>query len=239
MNIDQRAILAAHNNADWYEAMFTSHNLRFDRRSYAFIGHDKPPPYYSNLTILDPSNAHLVPQELSKLAQTFDGALGLKDSFCLLELKESGFEVLFEASWIWRQPEKTSMPNGWDVVSNGQELQDWEKAWKHNGSPTDQRIFPESLLSRSDVFFLGRKEGNKFTAGCIANTSDDCIGLSNVFAETPSQNSFIDAANATSSIASQKPVVGYESGADLGLAMSSNFQSVGKLRILVTRCAQF
>lgn len=98
MDIAQRAIIAAHNNADWYEAMFTSHRLRFERQSYAFIGHDKPPPYYSNRTTLDPQNAHLIPEELSKLAKSFEGAIGLKDSYCLLDLEENDFEILFEAS---------------------------------------------------------------------------------------------------------------------------------------------
>lgn len=97
------------------------------------------------------------------------------------------------------------MPAGWDVIKTDQDLLEWEKAWKLNGSPTDKGMFPQSLLSRSDIFFLGCKDDNRFTAGCIANTSKDCIGLSNVFAETPSHHAFFDATSAVSAISNQKP----------------------------------
>ena len=70
----------------------------FERVPYAFVGHDRPPPYYSNLTTLDPDHTYAIPQELARFALKFGGVLGLKDSFCLLELEKNGFETLFEAS---------------------------------------------------------------------------------------------------------------------------------------------
>lgn len=100
MSVDQRAIMAAHNNADLYEAMFSSQGLRYQRLPIAFVGRDRPPPYYSNLTTLSPDRTDEVTEHIRVLARRFDGAVGVKDSFCRLELEAQGFETLFGASWI-------------------------------------------------------------------------------------------------------------------------------------------
>lgn len=100
-------------------------------------------------------------------------------------------------------------------------------------------MFPDLLLDREDVIFLGRLEAGRFTGGCIANLSNECVGLSNVFAESPSQRSFAEAANAASSVGGRFPLVGFESGAELDHALSAGFQAVGKLRILAAKGARF
>jgi len=237
--IDERAICGARNNADWYEAVFSTHGLRYRRVGFAFVGEDVPPPYYSNLTVLSPDENTKVLTELAKLASKFDGTLGLKDSFCQLELGPNGFETLFEASWVWRAPRQVTMPLGWETLSNGNDLRMWEESWKQNGSPTDRLMFPETLMARGDVTFLGRKANGRFIAGCIANRSADSIGLSNVFAETPSEAFFAQAADAAASIDAALPVVGYESGDELVFADQAKFEEVGQLRILVTGRAEF
>ena len=115
----------------------------------------------------------------------------------------------------------------------------WEEGWRKNGSPTDQRIFPEPILSRSDVFFLGRKSNGRFLSGCIANLSDGSVGLSNIFSESSSEDVFAEAADAVSAVNGDLPVVGYESGPELEHAARSGFDIVGDLRVLVSRNAEF
>ncbi len=239
MTVDDRAICGAKNNADLYEAVFSAHDLRYRRLAFAFVAEDVPPPYYSNLTVLSPDeNANILP-ELSKLAKHFDGTLGLKDSFCQLDLSLNGFETLFEACWLWRAPRQVSTPAGWEKLCNANDLLMWEESWKRNGSPTDQRMFPENLLARDDVNFFGRKANDRFIAGCIVNRSADSMGLSNVFAETPSEAFFAQAADTAASVDSDLPVVGYESGDELVFAHQAEFHTVGQLRILATRQAEF
>ena len=103
---------------------------------------------------------------------------------------------------------------------------------------SEVRMFP-ALLARPDVFFLGEKAQGRFLAGCIANRSRDCIGLSNVFAETPSPDAFAEAADAVSALARDLPVVGYESGPMLDNAALAGFDRVGDLRVLVSGNARF
>jgi hypothetical protein len=131
------------------------------------------------------------------------------------------------------------MPDGWEVVRYPGDLALWEDSWKSSGSPAALRMLPASLLARDDVFFLGRGNNGRFDVGCIANRSTDCVGLSNVFADQPSQHSFSQAADAVSAICQELPVVGCESGNELTFAKNAKFDLVGPLRILVTRTARF
>ncbi len=236
--VDERAICGARNNADLYESVFSVHGLEYHRSAYSFVADDVPPPYYSALTVLSPNDAAIM-SELANLARRLGGVMGIKDSFCRLDLASNGFETLFEASWIWRSPRQVTIPAGWEVVKEASDLLLWEDGWKRNGSPTDKRMFPDAFLARDDVVFLGRKIEGRFVAGCIANRSDDCVGLSNVFAETSSQIVFSQASDAAAAVGGNVPVVAYESGAKLEYANQADFDTVGQLRVLVTRNAEF
>jgi hypothetical protein len=237
--LDERAICGARNNADWYEAVFSVHGLRYHRAAYAFVADEVPPPYYSNLTVLSPDENAAITSELADMADRHNGFMSLKDSFCQLDLAKNGFETLFEAFWIWRSPRQVVIPAGWEIVKKADDLLLWEEGWKRNGSPTDQRMFSEAFLEHSEVVFLGIKTDGRFVAGCIANKSNDSVGISNVFAETPSQLIFSQAADAVSAVFGDLPVVGYESAGELMYAKGADFDLVGKLRILVTRNATF
>lgn len=239
MRVDPRAVIAANNNADLYAAMFGSHGLAYDRLPYAFAGKDRPPPFYSNLTVLAPGHGDEIVVQLRALAQKFNGSIGLKDSFCELELQANGFEVLFGASWIWREAGLQPGANTWERIEDEAGLELWEQAWKKSGSPTPQRMFTAKLLARPEMVFLGHRQDGEIGSGCIANISGTCAGISNVFSRSPSGNVFAQATAAVAAVAPHLPIAGYESGADLGHARKAGFETVGDLRILVTRAARF
>lgn len=239
MGVDERAVVAANNNADLYEAVFKSHGVGFERLPYAFVGKDEPPPYYSNLTVLSPDRTDEVLSVLGGLARQFNGGLCLKDSFCELELHDKGFDVLFEASWIWREPGNASGPGDWQRIDNPHDLEIWEEAWKETGSPAQRRIFNEAILAMPDINFFGLKNNGRFDAGCIGNKSADCLGISNVFSRTSSSGVFADAAAVVAMIDESLPVTGYEAGMDLENALRAGFETVGDLRILVAKAAVF
>jgi len=237
--VDQRAIIAANNNAHLYEAMFDAHGLRHTRLPFAFLGQDAPPPSYSNLTILAPNQQDDCRAEIAKLAQVFAGRVGLKDSFCQMELAANGFTPLFKASWLWREASASADPGNWQTVETPADLLLWEQAWKSSGSPTPQCMFPPQLLCHPDVHFLGEFFDGAFQAGCIANRSADCIGISNVFAATPSAATYPRATAAVAALDPNLPIVGYESGDDLDRALTAGFETTGTLRILVAENARF
>lgn len=239
MAIDPRAVVAANNNGDLYAAMFGAHDLAFERLPYAFVGRDRPPPYYSDLTVLLPDHGQDIIAQLGALSEQFGGIVGLKDSFCELELEANGFETLFDASWIWREAGRHAAAADWLRIEDEAGLLEWEAAWKRGGSPTQQRMFRAELLERPDIVFLARRDGDAIIAGCIANVSDACVGISNVFARSPSDDVFAEAAAAVASVAPHLPIAGYESGQDLEQARNAGFETVGALRILVARNARY
>ena len=238
MGVDARAILAAGNNADLYVAMFASRGLGYERLPYAFVGKDRPPPYFSNLTVLAPEHSDDIRMLLGSLAAKFNGEIGLKDSFSELELQANGFETLFGASWIWRDAGLQTSPNSWERIETDADLDLWEAAWKKAGSAAPDRLFSADLLNRNDIIFLAHRIGGVIQAGCIANISAACIGISNVFT-TRSQEVFAQAAAAVAGLAPHLPIAGYESGDDLGDARRAGFVTVGDLRILVAKAARF
>ncbi len=239
MRVDPRAIIAAGNNADLYAAMFASRGLAYERLPYAFVGKDRPPPYYSNLTVLAPGHADDIVVHLRSLAAKFNGAVGLKDSFGELDLQGNGFEWLFGASWIWRDAVPQTGPSDWERIETEADLELWEAAWKQAGSPAPGRLFAPGLLKRKEIVFLAHRVDGLIEAGWIANISEKCIGISNVFALAPSQDVFTQAATAVAGVAPHLPIAGYESGDDLGHARKAGFVTVGDLRILVAKAARF
>lgn len=231
---DPRAVMAARNNADLYRAVFASQSKRFDLRPYAFVALDPPPAYYSALTILSPGHAEEIAVELDHLSRQLGGEVGFKDSFCEFPPNRPDLHPLFEASWLYH-PAMAGTAEGWHRVETAEALWRWEAAWKGNGSPTDAVMFGPALLDRPDIAFLAKADGAAIVAGCIANLSADCIGLSNVFAVAEGRDAFAEAARATAALRPDLPLVGYAYGAELEHALAAGFAPTGPLRVFLKR----
>lgn len=232
---DDRTIIAASNNADLYEAAFRSWGLRYVRQPFAFVGTDPPPPFYSNLTVLSPRCGGQVMGELQAVAQRFDGSVCFKDSFCEFELPTIGFQLLFNASWIWKPAKSSCCPKGWSRVDSPDELERWELAWKRSGSRTHARMFRDAMLEYPDFAFLGKMEGAEFVCGCIANVSDAAVGISNLFSTCRLRNVFAEATLAVASFAPRLPIVGYARGPQLEAALQAGYETTGGLRVMIAK----
>lgn len=121
--VDPRAVMAAANNADLYEAIFRAHGTDFKRSNDAFIGREQPPPYYSNLTVLRPDRGDQIVGHLRDIGEICEGGIGFKDSFSEYDSRNQGFRVLFEAAWLWRPSEPADFPEGWSRIDNPSALQ--------------------------------------------------------------------------------------------------------------------
>ncbi|WP_246647830.1 hypothetical protein [Rhizobium laguerreae] len=96
----EKARICAANNADLYQAMFRAHGLP-DQRTSAFWSSDAiAPPYYSNMTTLDPDATEEQLIEIGRLTDRLGRRPGFKDGFSRLDLVNKGFQLLFSASWI-------------------------------------------------------------------------------------------------------------------------------------------
>ncbi|MBY3464220.1 hypothetical protein HFN80_09370 [Rhizobium laguerreae] len=232
-DLDKARICAA-NNADLYQAVFRAHGLP-DQRTNAFWSSDATaPPYYSNMTTLDPDATEEQLVEIGRLTDRFGRRPGLKDGFSRLDLGNKGFQLLFSASWIWAEPHKISLPapQDWTRIRDAAALDCWEHSWKESGSPTDAHVFTPALFVDPDIHIYGRSTSGGFDAGCIVNRSPEAVGISNIFSLTGTPQAFRDAVSlATVAFSPDLPLVGYDRGAALDEMTKLGFRSVGELRI--------
>jgi hypothetical protein len=233
-----RAKLCAANNADLYQSVFRAHGIGDQRNAAMWWSEEPAPPYYSNLTTLDPDAYDIQSETVAGLKSTLGRSFSVKDGFCRLDLEASGFRQLFSATWIWAEAEQFAsrshnhLPRGWRRIGDVASLDIWETAWTAGGSPTHMRVFPQAILDDPGIVVLGRAAAEGFDAGCIANLSQGAIGLSNVFSiAEPAPAVFEEAALAVSAVAPGRPLVGYEHDEALVAAQAAGFQPVGALRI--------
>lgn len=221
-----KAIMAAHNNADWYCMMFDIHALAFCRTEIAFLAIAPPPPYHSWMTTLDPDAKDEQLQLIKRHSVNQD--FGVKDSFDCLSLCNEGMQELFCASWIFAERINAENISNWTRVTTSKQLSLWEREWKARGSAPPSRQFPDGILNRPDVVIWGRSHADGFDAGVIANISKNCVGLSNCFG----QDAYPAAATLCANVTQNKlPVVGYEHGDSLGAALDVGFKETGTLRV--------
>ncbi|MBX5225285.1 hypothetical protein HJC06_02340 [Rhizobium sp. NLR9b] len=230
----EKARICAANNADLYQAVFRAHGLP-DQRTNAFWSSDAiAPPYYSNMTTLDPDATEEQLVEIGWLTDRLGRRPGFKDGFSRFNLVDKGFQLLFSASWIWAEPHKISAraPQEWVRIRDAAALQRWEHSWKESGSPTDADVFTLGLLSDPDIHIYGRWADDGFDAGCIVNRSPEAVGISNIFSLAGTPQVFRDAVSlATVAFSPDLPLVGYERGAALDEMTKLGFKPVGQLRI--------
>jgi hypothetical protein len=241
---DHRIELATLNNVFWYQAMFLAHGIGHASDDLTWWTTAAPPPFHSNLVVLSPRAAdEHIRQQLRSIERALSpGGLSMKDSFAKLDLSASGYEILFEASWIWREPGVPRHPGttdtsaAWSVVTSPAELQAWEDTWwgdeRNKLAAPASCQFPASLLASPNHRFLIKMKGRRIVAGAIASRSPGAVGLSNTFCLGSAMfNDWDGLIQCASEHFPGVPLVGYERGAALECALSAGFAATGPLRV--------
>jgi hypothetical protein len=234
---------AAHNNSIWCDTVCRAHGVSGEFHEAVWFNRRPVPRFYPNLVTLT-HQRHVAAQLAyvqDLLASGLAGHWAVKDSFCELDLGALGFQLLFEATWLWLSP-SMPLPNRHDSGIQWVRLQDesglskWETAW--NGNPAGNlstqpaRLFLPSLLTDPNIAFIAAYQGSKIIAGAIANYTDDVAGLSNVFTPPEDSVSFWAGCVATArDCFPGLPFVGYESDSDLALAEAVGFEKLQTLRV--------
>jgi hypothetical protein len=225
------------NSVHWYESVFRSHGLSWARARGLWSSAGRAPPYHSNVLTLTPEGGEDQIVAIEALGASLGCPFTVKDSFACLDLAALGFEPLFDAEWIWRQPRSAcppplGAPGAWRRVDSASELERWEFAWREHGSPASAPVFlPELLADASIAVFAASRDG-RIVAGCVANRSDGAVGLSNAFsADGDVQALLARAAAQVGRFAPELPLVGYEAGEALEAARRLGFRSAGPLRV--------
>ena len=236
---------AARNNAIWCDTICRAHGIPGEFYDTVWINRHPVPRFYSNAVTL--ADQRLAATQLARLqgllASNLPGRWSVKDSFRVLDLTALGFQVLFEATWLWRAPSPTAPPSAhtttrWTCVRSVPELTHWEIAWSGdpaNASPTPQpRLFVPALLTNPDVAFIAGYQDQAIVAGAIANRTEEVVGLSNVF--VPLNDSAEFWAGCIASVQERfpgLPLVGYEREPNLTVVQAVGFEKVQDLRVWI------
>ncbi|TDD11094.1 hypothetical protein E1292_06555 [Nonomuraea deserti] len=226
---------AVRDNAEWCDLMCRAHGSPGTFTGSAWTNPVRTPLFYPDAVTLSPAAT------AADVLDRIDSGPGasVKDSYATLDLP--GFDVLFEAQWLWRSaPGRTGISRtstgpaarrrpvevvGWEVVGDAATLADWERtafSGEVNG------LFPASLLGHVEIL-CGRIDG-EIVCGSVLTASGAVAGVSNVFAS----GCDLDTAWAgTLAMAAEllpgRPLVGYES--DPEAAVNHGFTCIGPLRV--------
>ena len=233
---------AARNNAIWCDTLCRVHGAAGEFQEAVWFNRNPVPRFYPNVVTL--SNQRPAAAQLAHVQDLVAAILpdhwAIKDSFGELDLAALAFQLLFEATWIWRTP-SAPLPNThdhgiqWVRLQDEAQLTQWESAWSgtnDNSSTQQPRLFLPALLTDPNVAFIAAYQDSEMIAGAIANRTDTVVGLSNLFAPAADSVSFWAGCVATTQASFPGyPLVGYESGADLARAEAVGFEKLQSLRV--------
>ncbi|MFJ9124002.1 hypothetical protein ACIRJS_07945 [Streptomyces sp. NPDC102340] len=212
--------------------MSRSHGVAGEFGGEAWTAPARTPLYYPDAVTLVPSAD---PAAVTARVDTAAPGASVKDSFADLDLTDAGFQVLFEARWIHRPAGAPALAPtlAWGVVDDAEALRSWAEAWG------DTRLFrPELLVDAATFVLAGRTPDGRVVAGAVASLSGDdgrqVIGISNVFTSDAGPDSaWPGVLDAVHRRFPDLPVVGYEQGDDLAVALRHGFETIGPLRVWV------
>jgi hypothetical protein len=147
---------AARNNALWCDAVCRVNGGPGEfQASLWFNRHGTPRFYPDAVTLADAAaEADLVEVVAALVASDHRRGWAIKDSFNGLELSCLGFEVLFDAQWLFLESPAGKMgPDDLAIVASETELTAWERAWAGPETGSGARPFRPELLSDPDIVF--------------------------------------------------------------------------------------
>jgi len=244
--MDPRVEKAARNNAKWCDDVCRAHGTSGEFHDTLWLNHHTVPRFYPNVVTLTQGGMTAQLETIQALVATgLPGNWGVKDSFNTLDLTALGFQLAFEATWLWRSrsqplPKHTAPGLRWIYIQSEPELAKWEAAWNgdlaNNSSTSKPRLFPPSLLANPGIVFIAAYYDESLVAGAIANHTDDVVGLSNVFSTPDNAQTFwTGCITMTQERFPDLPMVGYERGPQLALAQEIGFEMLQPLKVWTRR----
>ncbi len=219
---------AARQNAEWCGLVCEAHGLRPRRTDRVWVSRTRTPEGYPDAISLQPD------VRADELLALIDDAPGcsVKDSYCSLDLRSDGFDVLFDAHWIWAPPDSTRATTGddgsWTVVAApGTRHGGWSAA-----VPALLTVPPPAVLASPQVTWLVRASGDHVTGSAVAHRTDDVVGVSNVGLDVADPAAaWTELLAVVQRLSPASPVAGYERDASLAAATAAGFQRLGPLRV--------
>jgi hypothetical protein len=212
---------AAGSNAGWCDAVCRALGLPTRWTGVAWTSAQRSPDGYPDAVTL----SRLA--DAASVLSLVDARPGcsVKDSYAVLDLKPSGFRVLFEATWIRRAgaDAASAATLDWHPVQTPSDLEQWSA-----GHELD--VFVPALLDDDNLRFY--RSGPDTGAGFALSRHGDVVGASNLYAGSADLVTvWADLIAVAAQTYPGLDLVGYELGADLQAALSVGFAGIGPLRV--------
>jgi hypothetical protein len=220
--MDARLTWAVRNNANWCDLVCRSHGIKTRFRADLWVTAARAPDLYPDAITLRDN----VPEQDVLTAIAPGPGASVKDSYATLDLAPHGFDELFEARWVTRDPAPGQ--TDWTVARTPEELAAWTEAAGLS------RILHPDRLNHPDVRFLAARDQHSITAGAVANLTGPVVGVTNVFATSITEDeAWAAIPAAVNAVFPNTPIVGYERATILSAAIAAGFSDLGPLRVWV------
>jgi len=218
------------NNAAWIDMALTALGIGGEFTSVLWHNTNDMPPVFPNADILGGTEA----QQLAAIEELVQArarrVVAVKDAWARLDLTPMGFEVLFEAQWLYRDPQLLP-PSASDLqverVTSAEGLRDFALAC--NGPDISVEVYSPALLNNPDVVWLVGKQNDNLVAGVTSVRAQGLNGINNLFGATEAQQTQMlrAAVNAFPDL----PACGYEGAESIPPYIPLGFQTVGPLKV--------
>lgn len=225
------------NNNDLYEAVFNAQNIGFERNNEIWYSLEKTPPLYSSLVTVSekwqPDEIFALIDDRFKRENWTEWSI--KDSFAARDLRNYGFEKLFDAQWFYLEAAKFApfdsfLEIEYKIVRDEKLLDDWRLAWDSN-EHLGKMIFQSAMLGNPQIYFLAGCRDEKFVSGCLINKTADVFGISNFFAPEPKIEYWSAIIRFVHESIKLANIVGYEKKGFVNKLQPLGFEAVGDLTV--------
>jgi hypothetical protein len=224
--MDPRLRAAVDASVGWYGELCALHGVGATMADGLWSTLDAPPPLHSDAVVVEPDvTADAVRKRLDGRAHC-----GVKDSFATMDLSADGMDLLFAASWMYREAgrsPKRSVPPGWAAVSSVSQLAAW------TGLHDTGDVLLPPLLQRAHFRIFAKYVDGGIVAGAVARLGTGVIDVSNVYAVPGHQLDWAELAEVVDATFPGRPLVGYDRGDALSAAVAGGFVATGELRVWV------
>ncbi|MCE7065741.1 hypothetical protein [Dyadobacter sp. CY326] len=179
---------AALNNAQWCDFVCSSYGNTGLWTKSIWVNKEGNLPFYPNAVTLVGSEGILDQRQWLRdvISSSLLGQFVVKDSFHTLDLSDFGFNVLFEANWIFKLPSDRLEVDRhhWVNIKGERALGLWEMEWsKFNQVPyrSNNRFFRAELLLRPEIHILLAFQNGEPVGGGIISAGNGVVGISNLF----------------------------------------------------------
>ncbi|TWT04076.1 hypothetical protein [Reyranella sp. CPCC 100927] len=233
---------AARNNALWCDAVCRAHGGAGEFAGGLWFSRQETPRFYPDAVTIEgvPARAAQFDVLDAVMAAHPRHDWAVKDSFSTLDLSSRGFNVLFDAQWICREPSAVPRGHGdlrWVRVTSAASLRSWEQALTGDPEADDRTgslIFAPPLLTSAGIALFTAERGGAVVGGGALNAAANAVGVSNVFgAPSDRQDIWHGLLAQAAQLYPGTRIVGYERGEGLDVARSVGCDAIGPLRVWI------